>query len=99
MTLTAPKGQRMVLMEHFEDLTSNRVCHEDTGHMTLTFNSREAFKHALDSWSHIKGNANEQFIMITNHDGCGPDFERQPYMYVPKINANLSILALLTVMP
>lgn len=72
----------MVMMEHFEEHLSNHDCHKDSGHMTLTFNSREAFKHALESWSHVNNDANKQFIMIANHDGCGPDFERQPYMYV-----------------
>lgn len=83
MTLNAPKGQRMVLMEHFDELTSDRICNEDTGHLILTFKSKAAYKHALESWSHVKGDSNEQFIMMTNHDGCGPQYERQPYMYVP----------------
>ena len=75
----------MVMMEHFEEHFSDYDCHEDSGRMTLNFNSKEAFKHAMESWSHVNSDANEQFIMIANHNGCGPDFERQPYMYVLKI--------------
>ncbi|KAL8993524.1 MAG: hypothetical protein Q9169_006282 [Polycauliona sp. 2 TL-2023] len=79
MTLYAPSGLPIVLMERFEGLTSAVDCKGDDGHMSLTFTSKGAYDYALKIWSYINEDDSQQFLMIANHDGCGPADERQPY--------------------
>lgn len=80
MTLYAPDGLQMVMMERFEPLTSSVDCKGDDGTMSLTFKSLDAFRHALKTWSFINEAPEKKFLLIANHDGCGPDDERQPYL-------------------
>ncbi|KAL9045926.1 MAG: hypothetical protein Q9214_001116 [Letrouitia sp. 1 TL-2023] len=80
MTLYAPDGLQMVMMERFEPLTSSVDCKGDDGTMSLTFKSPDAFRHALETWSFINEAPEKKFLLIANHDGCGPDDERQPYL-------------------
>ncbi|KAL8897321.1 MAG: hypothetical protein Q9207_007269 [Kuettlingeria erythrocarpa] len=80
MTLYAPDGLQMVMMERFEPLTNAVDCNGDDGSMSLTFKSPEAFQHALDTWSFINKEQENKFLLIANHDGCGPDDERQAYL-------------------
>ena len=79
MTLYAPDGLPIVLLERFEGLTSSVDCKGDDGAMSLTFNSKKAYKYALKIWGYINEDDDKQFLLIANHDGCGPDDERQPY--------------------
>ena len=79
MTLYAPSGLPIVLMERFEGLTSAMDCKGDDGTMSLTFTSKEAYNYALEIWGYINEDDEEQFLLIANHDGCGPADERQPY--------------------
>ncbi|PGH16250.1 hypothetical protein AJ80_05273 [Polytolypa hystricis UAMH7299] len=79
MTLYADNNLPIVMMEAFEGLTSDVDCNGDDGEMSLTFTSAEALNHAIDSWSYINEDADREFIMITNHDGCGPEGQRQGY--------------------
>ena len=72
----------MVMMERFEGLTSSVDCKGDDGLMSLTFASADAFNYALQQWQYINENDNGRFLLIANHDGCGPDDRRQPYLYV-----------------
>ncbi|KAL8633735.1 hypothetical protein Q9189_000471 [Teloschistes chrysophthalmus] len=80
MTLYAPDGLQVVLMERFEPLTSAVDCNGDDGNMSLTFKSKDAFKHAVDTWNFINKAPEKKFLLIANHDGCGPNDERQPYL-------------------
>ncbi|KAL8957970.1 MAG: hypothetical protein Q9193_004880, partial [Seirophora villosa] len=80
MTLYAPNGLQMVMMERFEPMTTAVDCNGDDGLMSLTFKSQDAFKHALDTWSFINQAEEKKFLLIANHDGCGPQDERQPYL-------------------
>lgn len=80
MTLYAPDGLLMIMMERFEGLTSSIDCRGDDGTMSLTFKSLNAFNRALQSWSYINDNDNGEFLLIANQDGCGPDDQRQPYL-------------------
>ncbi|KAL9599300.1 MAG: hypothetical protein Q9219_003927 [cf. Caloplaca sp. 3 TL-2023] len=80
MTLYAPKGLRVVMMERFEPLTSAVDCNGDDGSLSLTFKSQAAFQHALHTWSFINGSKDQRFLLIANHDGCGPKDERQGYL-------------------
>lgn len=79
MTLYAPSGLPIVLMERFEGLTSAVDCKGDDGVMSLTFSSKGAYDYALKIWSYINEDDDKQFLLIANHDGCGPADERQPY--------------------
>ncbi|KAI4263395.1 MAG: hypothetical protein L6R42_001455 [Xanthoria sp. 1 TBL-2021] len=80
MTLYAPNGLQIVMMERFEPLTSAVDCKGDDGEMSLSFKSKEIYDHAIKTWSFINEAKNERFLLIANHDGCGPDDERQPYL-------------------
>ena len=80
MTLYAPDGLQMIMMERFEGLTTAVDCKGDDGSMSLTFKSQEAFNYALQTWSYINENDDDRFLLIANHDGCGPDDQRQPYL-------------------
>ena len=82
MALRAPKSRRMIAMEEFDHLTTAQDCHGDDGHMSLTFKSREAYDYALKTWSYINEDFDEEFYLLADHEGCGPDLERQPYRYV-----------------
>lgn len=82
MTLYAPNGMLMVLLEHFDHLTSTIDCQGDDGTMSLTFKSNQAYQYALKAWGYINDNADDKFLLIANHQGCGPDEERQAYMCV-----------------
>ncbi|KAL9595556.1 MAG: hypothetical protein Q9219_006376 [cf. Caloplaca sp. 3 TL-2023] len=79
MTLYAPDGLPIVMMERFEGLTAGVDCKGDDGAMSLTFKSRDAYDYAMDVWQYINEDDDKQFLLIANHDGCGPDDERQPY--------------------
>ncbi|KAL2038814.1 hypothetical protein N7G274_008572 [Stereocaulon virgatum] len=69
MTLYAPDGLLLIMMERFEGLTSSVDCKGDDGTISLTFNSENAFNHALQEWSYINQNDNGTFLLIANHDG------------------------------
>ena len=88
MTLFAPDGLLMVLLEHFDHLTSAIDCQGDDGQMSLTFNSQKAYDYALDAWDHVNDNADGKFLLIANYPGCGPDGERQGYMCVLQSDPN-----------
>lgn len=79
MTLYAPNGLMIITMEAFEGLTSKVDCKGDDGTISLTFKSQDAQDYALEKWAWINEDADQAFIMIANHDGCGPDGERQAY--------------------
>lgn len=80
MTLYADDGLPIVLMERFEGLTKSIDCKGDDGSMSLTFNSENAFQYALKSWDFINQSPDKRFLLIANHDGCGPNDQRQPYL-------------------
>ena len=92
MTLYAPDGLPIVLMERFEGLTSTVDCRGDDGHVSMTFLSNEAYRHALKIWGYINEDDYKQFLLIANHDGCGPDDERQPYKYVLDLRSPMILI-------
>lgn len=87
MTLYAPNGMFMVLLERFDHLTSAIDCQGDDGTMSLTFKSHQAYEYALQAWGYVNANANGKFLLIANHKGCGPDEERQSYMCVQNFDS------------
>ncbi|KAF8250476.1 hypothetical protein K440DRAFT_164112 [Wilcoxina mikolae CBS 423.85] len=80
MTLIAPSGLPIVMMERLEGLTAAVDCSaEGDGELGVTWKDDEAYKRALKSWDWINEDKELQFLMIMNHDGCGPDNERNAY--------------------
>ena len=99
MTLFAPDGLEMIMMERFEGLTTKVDCKGDDGEMSLTLKSNEALDYAMQSWSHINKKKEDKFILIANHDGCGPDDERQSY-FITKVTPDRKTLTIfLTAQP
>ena len=80
ITLTAPPGLPIVLLERFESLTKYVDCNGDDGHMSLTFKSEDAFQHSLKAWDFVNEAEHHRFMVVANHDGCGRESQRQPYM-------------------
>ncbi|MCJ1423465.1 hypothetical protein MMC29_001348 [Sticta canariensis] len=91
MTLHAPEGLAIVLMEKLDGLTKKLDCNADDGFLALTFKSKDAFDQALQKWSFTNQREDKNFIFIANHDGCGPDDERQPY-HISKIREDAKTL-------
>ncbi|KAI4102079.1 MAG: hypothetical protein L6R37_004586 [Teloschistes peruensis] len=79
MTLHAPDGLPIILMERFEGLTSAVDCKGDDHKMSLTFKTQEAYDYALKTWQIINEDDDKQFLLIANHNACSPEDERQPY--------------------
>ena len=73
---------QMVLLEEFDDLTSAVDCAGTEGMMSLTFKNQDAFNYALKTWNYVNEKDDSKFLVIANHDGCGPNDQRQPYLFV-----------------
>ncbi len=73
---------QIILLEEFDDLTSVVDCKGEDGLMSLTFKDKAAFDYALKTWNYINEKEDSKFLVIANHDGCGPDDQRQPYLFV-----------------
>ena len=76
MTIFMADGRQLVSMERFEGLTKKVDCDET---MSLEFVDKAAFDYAIHAWGWVNENEDDNFVMIANHDGCGPDQERVPY--------------------
>lgn len=93
ITLRAPSGLPIVMMERLEALTSAVDCSAGGGdgdgdggnELSVTWTSDEAYAAALRSWEFINEDKELQFLIITNHKGCGPDKQRAAYRYVIQI--------------
>ncbi len=79
ITLCAPDGLPIILMERFEGLTSAVDCKGDDGAMSLTFKLGDVYTYALKTWQYINEDDDKQFLLIANHDGCGLNDQEQPY--------------------
>ncbi|KAI9808790.1 MAG: hypothetical protein M1825_003943 [Sarcosagium campestre] len=79
-TLYAPDGMSIIMMEQFEDFTSAVDCQGEDKLLSLTFKTRSAFDFAMSDWTKINDDNEKSFILVTNHEGCGPDLQRQAYI-------------------
>lgn len=86
MTLQAPPDLPIVLLERFDHMTDHVDCKGDDGEMSLTFKSEYAFRQASNAWKYINEHDDHRFLLIANHEGCGPGEERQPYMWATIID-------------
>lgn len=82
MTLHAPLGLPIVLLERFEELNISVKCQDDNGTLSLMFGSTDAFDYANNQWAYVNEADDGNFLFIANKDGCGPDDQRQLYMSV-----------------
>ncbi|KAF8428321.1 hypothetical protein EV426DRAFT_337351 [Tirmania nivea] len=80
MTLYAPDGKPIIMMESFETLTSAIDCNGSDGKLSLTFRNNKAMMYALTKWAYINEKEEDEFILIANHESCGPSEERIPYL-------------------
>lgn len=85
ITLQAPLGLPIVLLEHLDPIIEYVDCTRDDGQIALAFKSRNAFQRAVKEWNFVNQNIEHKFLLITNHDGCSLREERQPHMYVQEI--------------
>ena len=89
ITLRAPSGMPIVMMERLEALTSAVDCSADgadgDNELSVTWTSDEAFAAALRNWDFINEDKELQFLMITDHKGCAPDKQRAAYRCVIRI--------------
>ncbi|KAF8475514.1 hypothetical protein BDZ91DRAFT_788213 [Kalaharituber pfeilii] len=80
MTLYSPNGIPVIMMERFEGLTKAVDCEVKTdGFISLTLSDEKGFQHAREAWDWINQGEDDEFIMITDHDGCAPEEERKAY--------------------
>jgi len=80
MTLFAPGGVPVILMERFEGLTKAVDCSiEKDGSIGLTLLDQKGFEYAKQAWDWINAADDDEFIMVTDHEGCAPGDERKAY--------------------
>lgn len=80
MTLFSPDGVPVILMERFEGLTKAVDCSiEKDGFIGLTLRDQKGFQYAKDAWDWINEGEDDEFIMITDHEGCSPGDERKAF--------------------
>ena len=80
VNLHSSNGREIVNTESFEHLILSFDCIERDGAISITFNSDEAFQNAVKIWSQATHDEGDDFLLVTNHGGCGPAEERQPYI-------------------
>ncbi|KAH0559367.1 hypothetical protein GP486_004118 [Trichoglossum hirsutum] len=76
MTMYAADGELIISMERFAGMLENVVCGDN---MVLDFKTNESFQYALQAWNWTNEDTKNNFIMVANYDGCGPDQQRWPY--------------------
>ena len=83
MTLYAPEGLPIVLLERFErQLNVSVTCRDDEGVLSLVFATEDAFAYAVRRWGFVNEADDGRFLLIANVDGCGVDGQRQAYVLV-----------------
>ena len=80
ITVEAPSGLPIVLMERFDDHTESVDCNGNDGHMSLTYKTEDAFRRAVQAWSYVNNHVDHRFMLIANHDDCSPYHDRQAYI-------------------
>jgi hypothetical protein len=76
MTMYAADGELIISMDRFAGMLEHVVCDEN---MVLDFKTNESFQYALQAWNWTNEDTKNNFIMVANYDGCGPDQQRWPY--------------------
>ncbi|KAG0638745.1 hypothetical protein HOY80DRAFT_1046947 [Tuber brumale] len=77
MTVNAPKGKKLLLMEKFNDFTKEMdYTTAGDGKLSVTLKERRTYNYVYWIWGWLNMSDRNEFIMITNHKGCGPENER-----------------------
>jgi len=80
MTVNAPQGKKLLLMEKFDGFTKEVDCTTaGDGKLSVTLKNRKIYNYVYRIWGWLNENDKNEFIMITNHKGCGPKHERTVY--------------------
>ena len=80
MTLFAPNGHPIVLMERFEGLTTAVDCSiVGDGFIGLMLRDQKGYDHAREAWDRINHGDDDEFILITDHEECSPGDGRKAY--------------------
>ncbi|RPA91824.1 hypothetical protein L873DRAFT_1794663 [Choiromyces venosus 120613-1] len=80
MTVNAPKGKKLLLMEKFNGFTKEVDCTTaGDGKLSVTLKERKTYDYVYRIWGWLNENDKNEFVMITNHKGCGPENERTVY--------------------
>lgn len=80
MTVNAPHGKKLLLMEKFNGFTREVDCTTaGDGKLSVTLKDRRIYNYVYRIWGWLNENDKNEFVMITNHKGCGPENERTVY--------------------
>ncbi|KAA8908672.1 hypothetical protein FN846DRAFT_906091 [Sphaerosporella brunnea] len=97
ITLTAPDGMLVVMMERLEGLTTAVDCSTvGDGALGVTWKDKETYQEALNSWSWVNENSTNQFLVVVNHEGCGEDAQRAAYRVTDVNTDEASLMTKLT---
>ena len=77
ITLHAPGGLPFVLLERLDPLIEHVDCSGGDGRMAVAFKSGDALQRALAAWGFVNHHEEHTFLLITNHDGCSPNDQRE----------------------
>ncbi|KAF2456191.1 hypothetical protein BDY21DRAFT_288154, partial [Lineolata rhizophorae] len=69
--------ENVISMESFADSLQSVECSEE---MVLEFNDDAAYDRASARWDWVNGADINEFVMVANAPGCGPDAQRQPFV-------------------
>ncbi|KAG0131088.1 hypothetical protein HOY82DRAFT_647637 [Tuber indicum] len=70
MTVNAPKGKKLLLMEKFNDFTKEVDCTTaGDGKLSVTLKERKTYDYVYRIWGWLNKNDRNEFIMITNRKG------------------------------
>ncbi|KAH0543390.1 hypothetical protein FGG08_002248 [Glutinoglossum americanum] len=78
MTVYTAKGEWIISMESFREMLETVRCDDRT--VVLFFKSNASFQYAVHAWKWVNEDAENSFIMVVNHHGCGDGtYGTQPY--------------------
>ena len=80
VVFNAPSNLPIVSVEHFESFLRRIDCEKSTGQVSFTFKYKKAFEEALKAWTFVNNGVENEFLLLANHDGCGSDQDRHPYV-------------------
>ena len=79
--LESPPDLPVVSVEHFDPFLRYLECNLEHGHITFAFKYKKAFQQAIKAWSFVNQRADNKFLLLTHHDGCGTEEERHSFMW------------------
>lgn len=69
-------GERIISLDRFAPMLESVKCGE---RMTLAFKDKKGFEYATKTWGWVNENEDHSFILITDHESCSPEDQRQPF--------------------